>query len=125
MAAEKLTKHRLAQILITLTLLVIAFFWRTITYTEVSTVTCKPQPNCSVFVNGQKITVTKNDKQTGLLNVYPIPQDWKITYEGEVTRNAQVVALLPKTNKVNTVDYFIINNSVKIEVENQFTSFNL
>lgn len=118
MAAEKLTKHRLAQILITLTLPVIAFFWRTITYTEVSTVTCNPKPNCFVFVNGQKITVTKNDKQTGLLNVYPIPQDWKITYEGEVTRNAQVVALLPKSNKVNTVDYFIINNSVKIEVEN-------
>ncbi|PNH93754.1 hypothetical protein [Vibrio diazotrophicus] len=118
MAAEKLTKHRLAQILITLTLLVIAFFWRTITYTEVSTVTCKPQPNCFVFVNNEKITVTKNDKQSGVLNVYPIPQDWEITYEGKVTRNAQNVALLPKTNKVNTVDYFIINNSVKIEVEN-------
>jgi len=62
MAAEKLTKHRLAQILITLTLLVIAFFWRTITYTEVSTVTCKPQPNCSVFVNEQEIIVIKDDK---------------------------------------------------------------
>ncbi|MGY2575925.1 hypothetical protein [Vibrio sp. C8] len=118
MAAEKLTKHRLAQILITLTLLLIAFFWRTVTYTEVSTVTCNPQPNCFVFVNNEKITVTKDDRQLGVLNVYPIPQGWEITYEGEVTRNDQNVALFPNANKINTVDYFIINKSVKIEVEN-------
>lgn len=53
-----------------------------------------------------------------MLNVYPIPQDWEITYEGKVTRNAQNVALFPNANKLNTVDYFIINNSVKIEIEN-------
>ncbi|SIN85923.1 hypothetical protein [Salinivibrio sp. ES.052] len=33
MAAEKLTRGRLAQIIVMLTLLVIAFFWRTLIYT--------------------------------------------------------------------------------------------
>ncbi|MBD0785685.1 hypothetical protein HUO09_04990 [Vibrio sp. Y2-5] len=118
MAAEKLTKHRLAQIIVTLALLLVAFFWRTITYTEFVTVTCSPQPNCFVFVNNQKITVTKNDRQSGVLNVYPIPLDWDVTYDGEWIRNAQNVVLFPKADKVNNVDAFIINNSVKVQVEN-------
>ncbi|WBA09837.1 hypothetical protein [Salinivibrio kushneri] len=33
MAAEKLTRGRLAQIIVMLTLLVVAFFWRTLVYT--------------------------------------------------------------------------------------------
>lgn len=118
MAAEKLTKHRLAQIVITLILLLIAFFWRTITYTEVTTVICNPQPNCSVFVNNQKLTVTKDDKQTGVFNIYPIPLDWEIQYDGNVIRTEQNIALLTGANNVETRVSLLINNTVKIEIKN-------
>ncbi|WP_165309911.1 hypothetical protein [Vibrio ziniensis] len=118
MAAEKLTKHRLAQIVVTLTLLLIAFFWRTITYREVSTVICNPQPNCSVFVNNQKITVTKDDKQIGVFDIYPIPSSWEIKYDGEVTRDEQHVVLFPNSNNVQTSTSLFINDSIKIQIVN-------
>lgn len=42
MAAEKLTRGRLAQIIVMLTLLVIAFFWRTVIYTPgLTIIDCK------------------------------------------------------------------------------------
>ncbi|MFV0446897.1 MAG: hypothetical protein ACK5MF_00250 [Vibrio sp.] len=118
MAAEKLTKHRLAQIAVTLIVLLTAFFWRTFTYTEVTTVICNPQPNCSVFVNDQKITVTKDDKQTVAFNVYPIPLEWTIQYDGDVIRTEQTLALLTNANNVETRTSLLINNSVKIEIGN-------
>ncbi len=118
MAAEKLTKHRLAQIVITLVLLLIAFFWRTITYTEINTVICNPQPNCSLFVNNQKITVTKDDKKNGVIIVYPVQSDWIINYDGDISKNDQNLVLSPKGNNLHTSTYFIINNSIKIQIEN-------
>ncbi|CAM2939807.1 hypothetical protein VIOR103205_08945 [Vibrio ordalii] len=61
MASEKLTKHRLAQILITLLILLVAFFWRTFSYQNVDITSCTAAPNCSAIVNEQETIVIKND----------------------------------------------------------------
>ncbi len=59
MAAQKLTKARLAQILIMLSLLVIAFFWRTFTYETNSTVDCSQKQRCDVTIGTEKVVITK------------------------------------------------------------------
>ncbi len=117
MAAEKLTKHRLAQILITLTLLIIAFFWRTVTYTDIDTVDCALKPNCSVIVNGQKITVTKDDKNSRVITLYPIQPEWDIKYDGQVINNGNTTTLIPNNNTVDTGDSLTINESLRIVFE--------
>jgi len=117
MAAEKLTKHRLAQILITLCLLVIAFFWRTLTYTDTDSVKCVVKPNCSIFVNGQKITVTKDNKNGQVLTIYPSNPEWKFEYNGEVISTGKSTTLIPRNNNLNTPQTLVINETVKIQFE--------
>lgn len=56
MAAQKLTKGRFVQIIIMLTLLIVAFFWRTMTYNEVRRVNCVGQTECNFDVNGSQFT---------------------------------------------------------------------
>ncbi len=117
MAAEKLTKHRLAQILITLCLLVIAFFWRTLTYTDTNSIKCVAKPNCSVFVNGEKITVTKDNKNSQVLTIYPSNPAWKFKYDGEVISTEKSTTLIPRDNNLNTPQTLVINETIKIQIE--------
>ncbi|WP_114764451.1 hypothetical protein [Vibrio rhodolitus] len=56
MAAQKLTKGRFVQIIIMLTLLIVAFFWRTITYQDVIKVDCEGKNTCSFKVNETEFT---------------------------------------------------------------------
>jgi len=116
MAAEKLTKHRLAQILLTLILLLVAFFWRTITYQELDYVSCDPAPKCSLFVNEQKITVTKIEEKPQMYTIYPIPKGWILDYEGQMIRNGNEVTLIPNGNKPKTNISLVVNHSLNIEI---------
>jgi hypothetical protein len=59
MPAQKLTKARLAQILIMLSLLIGAFFWRTFTYETSSVVDCSQKQRCDVTIGTEKITINK------------------------------------------------------------------
>ncbi|MGR5206727.1 hypothetical protein [Vibrio sp. PNB23_22_7] len=59
MPAQKLTKARLAQILIMLSLLVGAFFWRTFTYEASSIVDCSQKQRCDVTIGPEKIIINK------------------------------------------------------------------
>lgn len=59
MPAQKLTKARLAQILIMLSLLVGAFFWRTFTYEASSVVDCSQKQRCDVTIGAAKIIINK------------------------------------------------------------------
>ncbi|MCR9939551.1 hypothetical protein [Vibrio owensii] len=59
MAAQKLTKARLAQILIMLSLLIGAFFWRTFTYEQDREVDCSQKQRCDVTIGVAKITINK------------------------------------------------------------------
>ena len=75
MAAQKLTKGRFIQIIIMLTLLMTAFFWRTYTYKEPQKVTCKLQQSCSFNVNNA-VFYARYD--SGLIRIV-VPNDkWKI-----------------------------------------------
>ncbi len=116
MAAEKLTKHRLAQILITLFVLLVAFFWRTITHTEMRTVECELNPNCSVFVNGQKITVKRDDTNESVIIVYPTSPEWDLKYSGEITSKGNTTTLKPKDNNQETADSLTINEVIEIKI---------
>ncbi len=62
MAAQKLTKGRFVQIIIMLTLLIVAFFWRTFTYQGDINIDCTGQKTCSFKVNGATFEATKTDK---------------------------------------------------------------
>lgn len=54
MAAEKLTKARLAQILFMMVVLVIAFTWRSVTHSN-KEVLCDAEQNCTVQIDQLKI----------------------------------------------------------------------
>ncbi|WP_154181156.1 hypothetical protein [Vibrio furnissii] len=116
MAAEKLTKHRLAQIIITLAVLVIVFFWRTITYRDVPTQECIPQPKCSLFVNGQKLTVTKSEEFPGVYIIRPIPVEWRLESDDELIREGESVQLRVIRNNSKTNSTININDSVNINI---------
>ncbi|QSA20161.1 hypothetical protein JV197_07075 [Vibrio furnissii] len=116
MAAEKLTKHRLAQIIITLAMLVIAFFWRTITYRDVPTQECIPQPKCSLFVNGQKLTVTKSEEFPDVYIIRPIPVEWRLESDDELIREGESVQLRVIRNNSKTNSTININDSVNINI---------
>ncbi|MCJ2376600.1 hypothetical protein LNL84_07095 [Vibrio sp. ZSDZ34] len=57
MAAERLTKARLAQILAMLTLLVIAFTWRTFNHNVEPKVECQVNEQCIISISDNKIDV--------------------------------------------------------------------
>lgn len=52
MAAEKLTKARLAQILITLLVLISAFLWRTFSHESGTHITCGMEKPCQFDIEG-------------------------------------------------------------------------
>ena len=60
MPAQKLTKARLAQILIMLSVLIGAFFWRTFTHESVNSVDCSQKERCDVTIEGEIITINRD-----------------------------------------------------------------
>lgn len=117
MAAEKLTKHRLAQILITLSLLLVAFFWRTVTYEDTTTVECNLKENCSVFVNDQKITVTKDNTNGTVITLQPTLSDWELNYDGEIVTSGDTTILIPLHNNSDTAGILTINKTLKVNLK--------
>ncbi|MFB1070583.1 hypothetical protein ACEUKD_07385 [Vibrio diabolicus] len=60
MPAQKLTKARLAQILIMLSVLIGAFFWRTFTHESVTSIDCSQKERCDVTIEGEIITINRD-----------------------------------------------------------------
>ncbi|ELP5729541.1 hypothetical protein QTV44_002812 [Vibrio vulnificus] len=63
MPAQKLTKARLAQIIIMLTILVAAFIWRSLSYQPVKTIDCSQKWRCELTLEGDKITFYRTNGQ--------------------------------------------------------------
>ncbi len=103
MPAQKLTKARLAQILITLSVLVVAFFWRTFTHETPSHIDCSQKERCDVTIAGEKISINRNTN--GILIETPKNRNLKIdlnqSYELVVADRNQFIGWesIP-TNKV-------------------------
>ncbi|MGI2943926.1 hypothetical protein [Vibrio diabolicus] len=60
MPAQKLTKARLAQILIMLSVLIGAFSWRTFTHESVTSIDCSQKERCDVTIEGEIITINRD-----------------------------------------------------------------
>lgn len=76
MPAQKLTKARLAQILIMLVVLVVAFFWRTFTHETPGRFDCSQKERCDVTISGEIITINRNTN--GILIETPKSSSLKI-----------------------------------------------
>lgn len=116
MAAEKLTKLRLTQIVVTLAILTVAFFWRTITFQDVSNQKCVAAPQCSLSVDGREITVTKIEDTPGLYIIQPVPVEWSVTSDQKLTRKGQDIELRITSNNSGTINVININDSVTVEI---------
>ena len=57
MANQKLTRARLTQLIIMLSLLLVAFFWRTFTYTTTKTIECQQKSVCNVSFSQLSLSI--------------------------------------------------------------------
>ncbi|MEL7422874.1 MAG: hypothetical protein AAFN81_07790 [Bacteroidota bacterium] len=89
MAAEKLTRGRFVQIIIMLTLLVGAFFWRTIDHSSQQSVSCFTEQECVFYVNESRFVGqfnrTRGHIQTESSNVLVevLSSQIKVTQKGD------------------------------------------
>ncbi len=62
MPAQKLTKARLAQILIMLSVLAGAFLWRTFTHETPNSIDCSQKQRCDLTISGERITINRDSE---------------------------------------------------------------
>lgn len=58
MAAQKLTKGRLVQIIVMLVILLAAFTWRTVTYDNNETITCIVSKPCEFGIDNNNVSIS-------------------------------------------------------------------
>ncbi|WCP68519.1 hypothetical protein LYZ37_07270 [Vibrio tubiashii] len=80
MAAQKLTRGRFVQIIIMLTLLITAFIWRTVTFTEGQEIECELKPNCTFSVKNDQFSASKLE---GKITLNKPSNNWKISTENK------------------------------------------
>jgi hypothetical protein len=82
MPAEKLTKYKLAQVIVMMILLTGLFFYRTFNTKITTTVQCSSEAICHIDVNGNNVNVEplQNNLSNGEMNMVlkPIHQTWKL-----------------------------------------------
>ncbi|PAR27658.1 hypothetical protein [Vibrio metoecus] len=88
MAAVKLSKARLAQIIITLAVLISAFVWRTWSYKSEPVVTCHMSHPCEFRIDGRAVTISRHIDLASDFTIYtflPWNEDWSIAADGKTT----------------------------------------
>ncbi|UPQ86779.1 hypothetical protein [Vibrio sinaloensis] len=89
MAAEKLTRGRFVQIIIMLTLLVSAFFWRTIDHSSQQSASCFIEQECVFYVNESRFVGQFNrtegqlQAQTSNVSLEVPSSQIKVTQKGD------------------------------------------
>ncbi|USH04014.1 hypothetical protein K6Q96_08515 [Grimontia kaedaensis] len=87
MAAEKLTTGRLVQILVVMTVLIAAFIWRTLEYSESTTLPkCSVVAgSCSVLLHGETIEIEfeNQDDKTQIMRVISVFEPGELRLLGE------------------------------------------
>ncbi|WGW01820.1 hypothetical protein QF117_13670 [Vibrio sp. YMD68] len=121
MAAQPLTKGRFAQIIITLTILVGVFTWRTITHSQIQFVDCEYQELCSFDVKNNaleanfsqgKLKLEFNTERVSVsTNLSPIEADepfvWALPQTGQDPSIVLVVILKNNdTYQVNIKNFY-------------------
>ncbi|PAR37941.1 hypothetical protein CGT98_16400 [Vibrio metoecus] len=88
MAAVKLSKARLAQIIITLAVLISAFVWRTWSYKSDPVVTCHMSHPCEFRIDGRVVNISRHTELASDFTIYtflPWDEDWSIVVDGKTT----------------------------------------
>ncbi|WP_367986431.1 hypothetical protein AB2S62_07655 [Vibrio sp. NTOU-M3] len=109
MAAEKLTRVRFAQIIIMLTILVIAFFWRTWSYQEVHKFNCEIDNKCEFNVTTNHFVI---DKKGEFVVISRPNMEWEISQ------------LKDNTKSSNTRDFWKVNIEDLVQENNQIMLLN-
>ncbi|ASK55406.1 hypothetical protein CEQ48_11640 [Vibrio tarriae] len=100
MAAEKLTKARLAQILITLQVLISAFLWRTFSHESGTLITCGMEKPCQFYIEGKRITVSQLESQDApKYSLSPWDERWSLQVNGVAEYQSGVLLLSPKNQE--------------------------
>ncbi|MDR9826833.1 hypothetical protein RCJ22_14575 [Vibrio sp. FNV 38] len=83
MAAEKLTKGRIAQILVTMIVLIVAFWWRTYDYVDNNEVskTCRVDDVCSI---NEELTNIQLSRIDSFLIVSGVGEGWVVLSDENV-----------------------------------------
>ncbi|WP_394250902.1 hypothetical protein [Vibrio profundi] len=102
MAAQKLTKGRLVQIVLMMVVLIAAFTWRTVIYEEGYSASCKLIDSCEIKIDSHNILLSKH--KGGFL----IETSESATFDISVENVSSVSSLnekswLVKTNEVDPV----------------------
>ncbi|MDB1123892.1 hypothetical protein [Vibrio algarum] len=79
MAAEKLTKGRLAQILFMMTILISAFTWRSLTHSN-NDVLCHLEQDCTVKIEAMEITLYWQEEAKAF-RITMMPNEDELTLE--------------------------------------------
>ncbi|SJL83115.1 hypothetical protein [Vibrio palustris] len=116
MAAEKLTKQRLMQIVIMMLLLIGAFTWRSWTYDEQKTLSCKGHEQCRIQVDSQMIEVFKTSMSSYEIN--QVPKGWMLTsQQGEFTQIApQKWSMNINPNQLAQPIYVVLNDTTRMQI---------
>ena len=117
MAAEKLTKQRLIQILAVLALLIVAFFWRTWTYSNQQIMDCMGVNQCTVSLQGNAFTITKISM--GSYELDKVPATWSLnTEQGVIEKSDKGQWILNvDTDKLGSNPILKINDKTLISIK--------
>ncbi|HDZ9461962.1 hypothetical protein [Vibrio cholerae] len=98
MAAEKLTKARLAQILITLLVLISAFLWRTFSHESGTLITCGMEKPCQFDIEGERVTVSQlGSRDVPKYSISPWDEQWSIEVNASTVFQSGVLLVSPTT----------------------------
>ncbi|WP_038179336.1 hypothetical protein [Vibrio rhizosphaerae] len=85
MPAEKLTKQRLIHIIVILTILSAAFFWRTYRYSAPEQLSCDAP--CQVSIEGQNTQITSGEAADSI-SLFPAQKSWSIIgHSAQIEKN--------------------------------------
>ncbi|WP_434360751.1 hypothetical protein NF212_08765 [Parasalinivibrio latis] len=93
MAAEKLTRARLAQIMFMMAVLLIAFTWRTFTHEDIkSTQECNVSngKTCNFLFGNKEVSLISKSKNTFLMLVKDAPKDM-VVYISSYNKKKEVI----------------------------------
>ncbi|MEZ9425550.1 hypothetical protein [Vibrio lentus] len=103
MAAQKLTKGRLVQIIVMLVVLIAAFTWRTVTYDHSETINCIISKPCQMTIDKHNVLISDNN--LGYLIETSKTGKFIISYDGKgiLEKNEASNWVLKTTDKASSI----------------------
>ncbi|MPW36497.1 hypothetical protein [Vibrio sp. B1Z05] len=117
MAAEKLTKGRLIQIIVTFSVLIIAFTWRTFTHDQsnaINKVECNTQEICQISLNKKEYQLDLDVKNSRFRLITNGNDENKgfVEFKGATYQISEFIAV----DSLNNFDFSIRNGQHSINV---------